>query len=142
MKPKKLFAALLSVTCALPLAGCTAFTRIDISHYENAKGSLINPDASAEAAYLMQYLKGIYGKQILSGQYINEYEDYDQPKFRQDENNPDSVPTGITSCSFTDCCFKICLCRSVSFAWSRMSFTTCVWLISSSLIATFKVGAT
>lgn len=48
----------------------------------------------------------------------------------------------ITSCSFTDCCFKICLCRSVSFAWSRMSFTTCVWLISSSLIATFKVGAT
>ena len=35
------------------------------------------------------------------------------------------------------------LCRSVSFAWSRMSFTTCVWLISSSLIRnSFKVGAT
>lgn len=93
MKPKKLLAALLSVTCALPLAGCTAFIRIDASHYEEADGSLINPDASAEAVYLMQYLKSIYGKQILSGQYINEYEDYDQLKFRQDENNPDSVPT-------------------------------------------------
>ncbi len=37
---------------------------------------------------------------------------------------------------------QICLCRAVGFAWSRMSFTTCVWLISSSLIATFGVGAT
>lgn len=77
------------MTCVLPLAGCT----IDSAHYENADGSLINPNASAEVVHLMQYLKSIYGKQILSGQYINEYEDYDQQQFRTDENDPTSAPT-------------------------------------------------
>lgn len=93
MKLKKLLAALLSVACALPLTGCTAFTSIDDAHYENAGSTLINPNASAEAVYLMQYLKSIYGRQILSGQYINEYDDYDLPQFRQDADDPDSTPT-------------------------------------------------
>lgn len=52
---------------------------------------MINHDASDNARNLMRYLKRIYGKQVLSGQYINEYEDFSAPQFCADPDDPTSA---------------------------------------------------
>lgn len=62
--------------------------------YTKATGELINPNATPEVKELMSYLRSIYGKKMLTGQYINEYDNYALPKFRvnpEDENSPSTV---------------------------------------------------
>ncbi|MCX4362669.1 MAG: glycosyl hydrolase [Clostridia bacterium] len=84
-----LISLLLALTVSL-FCGCI---KIEDSHYENADAILINYAASDEATSLMNYLKSIYGKYVISGQYINEYEDFGLPQFRVDENDVNSPST-------------------------------------------------
>lgn len=83
----------LTLCISLVLSGCYAFIKIPDEHYETAQSTLINPNADECAVELMEYLKSIYGKYTLSGQYINEYENFDLPQFRQDPEDPDSSRT-------------------------------------------------
>lgn len=48
--------------------------------YESATSKLINENATEEAKELMEYLKSIYGKKVLTGQYVNEYDDFSLPR--------------------------------------------------------------
>ena len=75
------------------LAGCYAAVKVPDSHYEEASGVLVNPNADPCAVELMSYLKSIYGKKVLSGQYVNEYEDYYSGQFASDPGDPESPPT-------------------------------------------------
>ena len=50
--------------------------QVDHAHYETVDRALINPDADEGAKALYQYLLESYGKRVISGQYINEYEDF------------------------------------------------------------------
>ena len=59
------------------LTACAALIDIPDEHYSEADSSLINPEADECAVRLMAYLKSIYGNYVLSGQYINEYEDFE-----------------------------------------------------------------
>lgn len=59
------------------LTACAALIDIPDEHYSEADSSLINPEADECAVRLMAYLKSVYGKYVLSGQYINEYEDFE-----------------------------------------------------------------
>lgn len=59
------------------LGSCVSLMKIPDEHYSEADSSLINPEADECAVRLMAYLKSIYGKYVLSGQYINEYEDFE-----------------------------------------------------------------
>lgn len=95
MKRKIVIAlSLISTLClSLIFSGCYALIKIPDKHYETAQSTLINPDADECAVELMSYLKSIYGKYTLSGQYINEYEDFDLPYFRQDPSDPSSPRT-------------------------------------------------
>lgn len=85
--------AALVIAMLVACSGCYSRIQIPNEHYENAQATLINPNADKCALDLMQYLKSIYGKSVLSGQYINEYEDFSQPAFRVDENDPNSPHT-------------------------------------------------
>lgn len=94
-KSKRLITAIVTLALLIfTLCGCTTWRKVEDSHYSEADDSLINPDASPEAVKLIKFLKSQYGKKIISGQYISEYEDYSQPQFSQDPNNPDS-PTSV-----------------------------------------------
>lgn len=95
VKSKRLITAIVTLALMLfTLCGCTTWRKVEDSHYSEADDSLINPNASPEAIKLMKFLKSQYGKKIISGQYISEYEDYSQPQFSQDPDNPDS-PTSV-----------------------------------------------
>ncbi len=62
--------------------------------YTVATSDLINDNATEEAKELMKYLKSIYGKKVLTGQYVNEYDDFSLPQYRvnpSDENSPSTV---------------------------------------------------
>lgn len=98
MKMSKRFSLLLTtlttVVCvAYLLCGCLSLTKVPDSHYTDADASLIDPDADECAVRLMIYLKSVYGKNILAGQYINEYADYSAAEFRKDPDDPESPPT-------------------------------------------------
>ena len=96
MKKKSVLAvagALLAAVCAASLAGCYATVRVPDSHYAEAQSTLINPEADACAVELMNYLKSVYGKKVISGQYVNEYEDYRSAQFKTDPSDPDSPST-------------------------------------------------
>ena len=67
--------------------------QVDHAHYETVDRALINPDADEGAKALYQYLLESYGKRVISGQYINEYEDFSAPQFRVDESDPNSPST-------------------------------------------------
>ncbi len=54
------------------------------AHYSDASDQLCDPEAAPEAQALMTYLKKIYGKYTLSGQYISPYDDYTKPQFLSD----------------------------------------------------------
>ena len=56
-------------------------SKVDPDIYTNAAATLSNPNATQEAKDLMTYLKQIYGKNVLSGQYIDTYQNYDEEKF-------------------------------------------------------------
>ena len=75
------------------LGSCVYFIEIPDKHYEEADVSLINPEADGCAWRLISYLKSIYGKYVLSGQYINEYEDFEAAEFRTDPSDPLSPMT-------------------------------------------------
>lgn len=75
------------------LGSCVYFIEIPDKHYEEADVSLINPEADGCAWRLISYLKSIYGKYVLSGQYINEYEDFEAAEFRADPDDPLSPAT-------------------------------------------------
>lgn len=88
-----LISAIFILSVLFSLNGCLALTRVKDSHYQDAQSTLINPDADECAVRLMSYLKSVYGKKVIAGQYINEYEDFDAPEFRTDPSEPDSAPT-------------------------------------------------
>lgn len=92
MEKKKFIACIMAFVLCVTLifSGCYSLIIIPDSHYTKAQSTLINPDADDCAKELMTYLKSIYGKYVLSGQYINEYEDFDLPEFREDPLDPDS----------------------------------------------------
>ncbi len=78
-------------TLLLSLCGCA----VDIpdEHYAQADATLIHPHPSPEALRLMAFLKSQYGRKMISGQYVNEYEDFSAPAFRVDPSDPDSPMT-------------------------------------------------
>lgn len=86
-------AGLLLVALCAALVGCYASVRVPDSHYAEADRTLVNPDADACAVELMRYLGSVYGEKVISGQYVNEYEDYHSEQFRADPNDPDSPST-------------------------------------------------
>ncbi len=99
-KTKQILSALLAAV--LLVGGVTGTVVYHVQHpkkvrhmdYSKATGELINPNATPEAKALMAYLKSIYGKKMLTGQYINEYDNYALPKFRvhpEEENSPSTV---------------------------------------------------
>lgn len=93
---KKLYVVLIIVLAVFVTLACSAcYSNIVIpdEHYAEAESVLVNPAADDCAIGLMEYLKSIYGQYVISGQYINEYEDFSLPAFRKDENDPDSPHT-------------------------------------------------
>jgi len=70
-------------------ATTAVFMRVKDSHYREASAQLCDPDAAPEARALMAWLKAQYGSYILSGQYIDPYQDYAQPQFLDTEGSPD-----------------------------------------------------
>lgn len=85
--------AIIILCLSFALCGCAALIKVDDAHYQNADATLINPDADDCAKELMRYLKSVYGKKVIAGQYINEYENFDAPQFHTDENDPSSPRT-------------------------------------------------
>lgn len=82
---------ILIIGIMLVASGCVL--SVSNEHYTQASSSLINPDASPEAVKLMSFLKSQYGDRIISGQYINEYEDFSLPQFRVDPESSQSPMT-------------------------------------------------
>lgn len=68
--------------------GLNFLSRVKDLHYENAAYTLNNPDASQEAKDLMGFLSECYGESILSGQYIDTYQNYSEEKFLDENGNP------------------------------------------------------
>ena len=66
-----------------------AYTRVKDSHYAEASAQLSDPDATPEARALMAWMKEQYGKYTLSGQYVDPYQDYNQPQFKDEQGNVD-----------------------------------------------------
>ncbi|MDR1465111.1 MAG: glycoside hydrolase family 26 protein [Oscillospiraceae bacterium] len=58
-------------------------------HYTDAADIPCDPDATPETRALLRYLKAQYGSYILSGQYIDCYEDYTQAKFLDGQGDLD-----------------------------------------------------
>ena len=81
------------LACILSLLGWNGMIQVDHAHYETVDRALINPNADEGAKALYQYLLESYGKRVISGQYINEYEDFSAPQFRVDESDPNSPST-------------------------------------------------
>lgn len=65
----------------------------DDEYYNNISKELINPNADENAKKLYAFLLDCYGKKVLSGQYVNLYDNYSDVKFRVDENDPKSEMT-------------------------------------------------
>lgn len=98
MKIKRIAAAALAFLMAVSAAGCTPEYKEgegfnSEQYYKDVDKKLINPNADECAVKLYNFLTGIYGKKTLSGQYINEYENYSEARFRADESDPNSPPT-------------------------------------------------
>lgn len=77
----------------LSLLGWNGMLQVNNAHYGNVDQALINPAADENARALYRYLLGSYGKRVISGQYINEYEDFSAPQFCVDEADSDSPMT-------------------------------------------------
>lgn len=86
---------IIAIIClvTIPIFGCIPEVDIPNEHYENADATLINPNASSDAKKLMAFLKEQYGKMVLSGQYVNEYEDFSALRFRVDSADKNSPMT-------------------------------------------------
>lgn len=86
-------AGVLLVALCVALAGCYGAVRVPDSHYADAQAELVNPNTDPCAVELMRYLKSVYGEKVISGQYVNEYEDYRSAQFKTDSADPDSPST-------------------------------------------------
>jgi len=86
-------------TTALALTGCMT---IDMQHYSDISSELINANSSPNTVKLFDFLKSNYGKYTFSGQYINEYENFSDAKFRVDENDPNSARTVFKAISINN----------------------------------------
>lgn len=73
--------ALLTLVCA---TGCDSAIQIPDQHYAEVASTPINANASPNARKLMRYLASVYGKKMISGQYLNEYEYYGAERFQSD----------------------------------------------------------
>lgn len=92
---KRLFALITAIVCLL--SGCSLSAAVSENYYREVDEALINPDADENAKRLYAFLRDSYGKKILSGQYINEYDDFSADVFKTDENDPDSPMTVFKS---------------------------------------------
>lgn len=99
---------IIAIIClvTIPIFGCTREIDVANEHYENADATLINPNASSEAKKLMAFLKEQYGKMVVSGQYVNEYEDFSAPQFRVDPTDENS-PMTVTKASELQAVYKV-----------------------------------
>lgn len=66
-------------------------------YYSGVTRELINPNADECAVKLYEFLADNYGKMVLSGQYINLYDNFSTDEFRVDENDPNSPSTVFKS---------------------------------------------
>lgn len=103
MKKKKILCIVLAIVVAAAAVSAVSVAvikpwQINDSHFEDASEELINPNATPEAKELMSYLRENYGKKIISGQYVNEYENFSAPRFRKDVNDENSPSTVFKSC--------------------------------------------
>lgn len=69
---------------SIVLVGCITI-KIDDSHYDNVDTELINKNATENTKKLYKFLLENYGKKIITGQYVNEYENYDDEKFKDEK---------------------------------------------------------
>ena len=91
---RRIFSMLMAViSCILSLVGWNGMIQVEDAHYEMVDQALINPNADESAKALYRFLLDCYGKRVISGQYINEYEYFSAPQFRVDENDPNSPMT-------------------------------------------------
>lgn len=91
---RRIFSMLMAViSCILSLVGWNGMIQVEDAHYEMVDQALINPNADESAKALYRFLLDCYGKRVISGQYINEYEDFSAPQFRVDESDPNSPST-------------------------------------------------
>lgn len=99
---------IIAIICLVTISvfGCTPELDVAEEHYENASATLINPNASLEAKKLMAFLKAQYGKTVISGQYVNEYEDFSAPQFRVDPTDENS-PMTVTKSSEFQAVYKV-----------------------------------
>ena len=66
------------------------FDRVNDAHYSDVSVQLCDPEAIPEARALMSWLGAQYGTHVLSGQYIDPYQDYAQPQFLDSNGRPDA----------------------------------------------------
>lgn len=66
-------------------------------YYSGVTRELINPNADECAVKLYEFLADNYGKMVLSGQYINLYDNFSADEFRVDESDPNSPSTVFKS---------------------------------------------
>lgn len=66
-------------------------------YYDGINRELINPNADECAVKLYEFLADSYGEMVLSGQYINLYDNFSAPEFRKDENDQNSPSTVFKS---------------------------------------------
>lgn len=86
-----IYIVLIFIILSIMLSACNV--NVEDSHYDNVDRTLINPNASEKTQQLMNFIADNYGKYVISGQYINEYEDFSDNKFKADENDPESPMT-------------------------------------------------
>ncbi len=64
--------------------------RVPPSHYTSASITPCDPAATPAAHKLMAYLQAQYGSCVLSGQFVDPFQDYSQPQFRDAEGRLDA----------------------------------------------------
>lgn len=81
------FIIMVVILSVFSLTGCVT---ISDEHYLNVDKQLINKNASPNAIKLYNYLLKNYGKKVITGQFVNEYTEYDKDEYK-DENGNRSV---------------------------------------------------
>ena len=83
---KRVFQVVLSIIVLtfliLSLIGC-----IPKNHYDKVDKKLINPNASENAVKLYDFLLAHYGKNVITGQFVNEYAGYYKDMFNDENGN-------------------------------------------------------
>ncbi len=83
---KRVFQVVLSIIVLtlliVSLIGC-----IPKNHYDKVDKKLINPNAIENAVKLYDFLLAHYGKNVITGQFVNEYAGYDKDMFKDENGN-------------------------------------------------------